>query len=474
MIVQMKMTWGPPVCPPGMEGMKWSNDESLKPSLINDTPEKRLAAIAACQQAFAFPDGSGSALPHAKAPWEEMSSDVAQGKLAKCGFGQLYCKLNADRSVEEFGDIVCDVRSLGGLDVRPGFEKLGAAAYFKRSGSGSDCDGGPWEITAIDWCHEDRLVLPDDPLWEHVKWAWRCSINMRITAVEHLVHTHWIMSNAVASSLRQSLGPTHPVRRCLHVNIFNTANVNEGSYQLLYPPNALLHRLSPFTDSGLMTAFGAGAAAWEYKTWPQVVADSDLPQAVKDALPIFVDGLAVWEAMHTFYSGFVDLYYEDDEAVQADGELVEYWKFELVPQYAAGGLPPLSKASLIDQMTHAVFAVTGYHEIVGQVVPYTTDPAGAALAVRPGQSMADTQTLIAMNGLVASTGTPMPKFLDDWTPILDATAWDGKRNKATKILREAMVVRMKEVSVEIKQRNESRDHPYCELDPTEFECSVNL
>ena len=94
MIVQMKMTWGPPVCPPGMEGMKWSNDENLKPSLINDTPEKRLAAIAACQQAFAFPDGSGSALPHAKAPWEEMSSDVAQGKLAKCGFGQLYCKLS--------------------------------------------------------------------------------------------------------------------------------------------------------------------------------------------------------------------------------------------------------------------------------------------------------------------------------------------------------------------------------------------
>ena len=94
--------------------------------------------------------------------------------------------------------------------------------------------------------------------------------------------------------------------------------------------------------------------------------------------------------------------------------------------------------------------------------------------MRPGLDMADTQSLIAMNGLVASTGRPMPKFLDDWTPILDAVAWDGKRNKATRALRKAMVVRMEEVSAEIKQRNESRDHPYCELDPTEFECSVNL
>ncbi len=103
-----------------------------------------------------------------------------------------------------------------------------------------------------------------------------------------------------------------------------------GSSKLLYPENALLHRLSPLTGEALHEVFAHGASVWKFQTWPQVVAASDLPLEVKEELPIFVDGLAVWEAMHEFYSGYVSLYYEDNEAVQADPELAEYWKFELV------------------------------------------------------------------------------------------------------------------------------------------------
>ena len=62
--------------------------------------------------------------------------------------------------------------------------------------------------------------------------------------------------------------------------------------------------------------------------------------------------------------------YSDDAAVQADAELVSYWKFELVPQYSVG-LPALSKHALVDQMTHSAFGVTAYHEMVGQVIAYT-------------------------------------------------------------------------------------------------------
>ena len=451
----LKSTWG-----------DWDKDESLAPSLIVDSPEKRMEAILALQQAFAHPDGEGSSLPASKTPWDELSSDAAQGKMARCGMAQIYCKLNTETEDGrgELGDVVADVRVLGSIDVRPSFEKLGAAAYFRR---GADS----WEITAIDWCHEGRLVLPSDPAWEHAKWVWRVSVGVHMTAVEHLVHTHWIVSNAVVSSVRQTLCPTHPVRRVLHVNTFNTARINAGSAKMLHPQGALLHRLSPFTGDGLHKAFDHAASVYKFQTWPQKVAASDLPQSVKDELPIFVDGLQVWNVMHEFYSGYVGLYYADDAAVQADAELSEYWKFELSPQYSTG-LPELTKAGLADQLTHAVFGVTAYHEIVGSVIGYSADPAGVGFSVRPGLNMSDKQHLIGINSLAAQTGTPMPKFMECWDRMLDLG--EGSRHDEAKQLREQMVSQLQAVSADIKERNKTRNHPYLELDPEQFECSVNL
>ena len=43
-----------------------------------------------------------------------------------------------------------------------------------------------------------------------------------------------------------------------------------------------------------------------------------------------------------------------------------------------------------------------------------------------------------------------------------------------KQLRDQMVCRLRHVSANIKLRNETRNHPYLELDPEQFECSVNL
>merc|ERR1711862_994746 len=113
----------------------------------------------------------------------------------------------------------------------------------------------------------------------------------------------------------------------------------------------------------------------------QLYETTDLPAEVKDKLPIFEDGLPVFDALHKFCCAYTDLFYPTDDAVKSDAELCEYWKFKVAPQYTQG-LPPLSKAALIAQMAQGIFDVTAYHDFVGGVVEYTTDPAGAFFQVR--------------------------------------------------------------------------------------------
>merc|ERR1712048_127986 len=99
-------------------------------------------------------------------------------------------------------------------------------------------------------------------------------------------------------------------------------------------------------------------------------------------MPIFEDGIPLWNALHEFYESYVNLYYASDLDVQSDRELQAYWQFKCVPPYS-NGLPPLCKRTLIDQISQAVFDVTGYHEFVGSAVEYVTDPAGLFFSGSP-------------------------------------------------------------------------------------------
>jgi len=139
-------------------------------------------------------------------------------------------------------------------------------------------------------------------------------------------------------------------------------------------------------------------------------------------------------------------------------------------------LPPLTKASLAEQITQAVFDVTAYHELVGSTCQYVTDPSGMALQVRPGLEMADAQQLVNMCSLVASTGSPMPRYLDDWTRLLDLGPKSPMKNRFddAKTLWSRLVDSLHAVSDQIALRNKTREHPCRQFDPQFLECSVSL
>jgi len=347
---------------------------------------------------------------------------------------------------------------------------MGAKAYFKRGEDGGFC------ISAVDWKHGGEVVTPDmGHKWEHAKFVWRSSVMTHLTAVYHLVHTHWVSANALSTSVRECLDPDHPVRRLLHVNLFNSALINYSSFTSLYPENSFLHRMCGFTYPALKLAFQHGLNTWEFITWPHRIERLELPADVKAMLPIVQDGLALWYALHHFYGRYVSLYYASDEAMQADAQLRAYWEFRCVPQYSKG-LPPLSRNALVDQITQAVFEVTAFHEFVGTVIGYSTDPAGGALNVRPDVVMADKQSFMQSLCLVSSTGRPMPLYLDDWSFLLDLGEGSVFPNKfqEAKALWQKMSDELWQLSAEVSAKNRERPQSFSAFDPQFLESSVSL
>jgi hypothetical protein len=60
----------------------------------------------------------------------------------------------------------------------------GSVAYFNKK-----------TILGIYWDHGRKFVLPSDPEWAHVAFAWRSSLFSLSTYREHMAWCHWCTTN---------------------------------------------------------------------------------------------------------------------------------------------------------------------------------------------------------------------------------------------------------------------------------------
>ena len=99
-------------------------------------------------------------------------------------------------------------------------------------------------------------------------------------------------------------------------------------------------------------------------------------------LPLDEDGRLVWKNFLDFFASYVEVFYPEDGAkVEDDDELKAYWEslerastHTVDGRHNGYGLPPLSKKTLIEQLTHTAFWVTGIHEVSGSVVEMFESP----------------------------------------------------------------------------------------------------
>ncbi len=176
------------------------------------------------------------------------SSGVAAHHLAKVPspiFLRMADSLQAHALALRAGFVV-DFSFMFNLDVRDGFERFGATAYF-------DAEGAP---LGIYWCAKGGLVFPGQGKeWEHAKFVWRSSVVTGVTAVDHLVGLHMTVSSFIIVSSRENLPAVHPLRRLLKPFSFRTYVINRAAMTHLLSQHSLLHRTTAFTWDGLLGAF---------------------------------------------------------------------------------------------------------------------------------------------------------------------------------------------------------------------------
>merc|ERR550532_182565 len=98
--------------------------------------------------------------------------------------------------------VMVDLNFLQVLDVREGFSKFGGAAYF---------DAKSRKIAYIEYNRE--VIRPGDELWKWAMFAWRSSVFLGTTAVDHLLGLHFLIAEQQTVASREQLPPDHPFRR---------------------------------------------------------------------------------------------------------------------------------------------------------------------------------------------------------------------------------------------------------------------
>ena len=380
-----------------------------------------------------LPLGSYMARPYHY--WKEMSSDAAMSRLAFAGLGALRLMPYTPK----IGDPEGLVRpkwqhdlDLSSYEVREGFEKYGARAIF-------DEDQRPIAIV-----RENVHYHPTRPGWEHAKWAWRCSLMVGTTVVDHLVGVHWLIGNYVTTAARFALPPTHYLRLMLKPFTWRTITINAGAYESLCPERGFVHRASALTYESLSQAFGDAVGLLEFHTVPELVRrkvgdapglledDGVTPAASGDWFPWLADALALYNVVRGFVIEYIDTYATEAD-ILGDVYLRDFWR-QLNKAPKEVGFPGFSRASLIDLLAQFVWSVTGLHEAVGTVNEYVIDPTFMGTKIRPPRGdgaereMADVQASMQYLLIMALTGLGMPRLMDvgDAAGVFDAD-YRGRR-----------------------------------------------
>lgn len=412
-----------------------------------------------------LPLGSYMARPYHH--WEEMQSDAAMSRLAFAGLGALrllpYAKADDDPDKELAGAAwQHDLSFLGRYEVRDGFERYGARAVF----------GADQRPMAIFWSEGRRWVFPRDPGWAHAKWAWRCSLMVGTTVVDHLVGVHWIIANYVTTAARIKLPPTHYLRLLLKPFTWRTVTINAGACDSLCPERGFVHRSSALTYESLTRAFGDSIGLMRFYTVPQLV-ERKGAAGMGDRFPWATDALKLYEVIRAFVVDYIDLYTHGAD-VMDDVHLVGFWNhLDTLPPTVR--FPTRSKESLVDVLAQFIWSVTGMHEAVGTVHEYVLDPTFMGTKIRAGTEMADVQASMQALLVMALTGLQMPQLMDlgDAAGIFDG---DHRGRGAFARFHDALAALSADIDAANVRRKADPERPWpCEtFNPRYLETGVSI
>jgi len=401
----------------------------------------------------------GKAMPDSYNSDFNMETDESFSRIFFYGIGCVLLEKQEHVSDSEHGPFEVDM-PLQDLAVRRLYRKLGARVHFSKE----------QKVTAIFDYGQGKLFQPGQDGWEDAKLLAKVTCFTLTTAREHLVWTHWLVSNNASREITLNLNPEHPIRRLLSVFTFRTNVVNSEAFDLLMPEFSMLHRACGFTIEALRSVFDASFAdSTVFKPFPEKDYNPALQELIDAGrFPYAMQYASYYEIVR----GFVRAWLAKAGDASSDAEARSFYEaMKSTTRGQSYELPEFGAEALVDLCSTIVFTVTGYHELIGHVVDYSVFPWRAGVRLTKNDpSRVDLQSLLLFGLISASTSKRMPLLMSPFrnyfgaggAPSWERELWDG------------FVAELEWQSEKVRAEEATADFEWKYGDPARYECSVSV
>jgi hypothetical protein len=206
-----------------------------------------------------------------------MSTDESFSRIFFYGMGSALIAAQEEVSDSEYGPFVVDM-PLQDLECRSKYRPYGARIHFSED----------QKATAIYDYGEEKLVKAGEEGWDAAKCLAKMTAFTLLTAREHLMWAHFIVSNTITRETTLCFPPSHPIRRLMTIFTFGGTDVNIRAFDQLVPDTGLLHRSMGFKYHAIQDLFDMAYTTCNLSKNLKMMASSLMQRRVQNTLRLCV------------------------------------------------------------------------------------------------------------------------------------------------------------------------------------------
>lgn len=326
-----------------------------------------------------------------------------------------------------------DLRLLDGYQTRPGLYRLGVRVRFA-------IDQETRRLHPVTIESELGRSTPTDANWATARQIALCAVSTHTSLVRHWNWVHLIGGEYLSIMTRNAFPEYHPMCRLLWAHLFGTQASNrlctesqlvpEGDFEAVFSyPGHEMYRL--FRE----TVRGFTVQAWDPESYAQT---RGILQAGFDT-PTESNLHAIYEVMRRHTARYVALYYESDQAVQADRHVCRW--LEDLNRRLPNGIPitpgGATRGSLARFAASCIYLASVHHDLLGSFLwnyQVWTHAIPCRVYKDGGRDPLDVyQRLVNTNFMLNASRTPL---LTDLTPLaLYESAHPERQSRAVEAFR---------------------------------------